>query len=230
MIGMKQILMVEDDKRLGPTVKRGLEELGFAVHLARDASGMWATLAADPPPDLFILDLGLPDADGLDLLPALRDRGFQQPILLLTARDGLKDLVLGLDSGADDYLSKPFSFAELAARIRALARRMGPPGLLLRIGELDIDLATRRVLLEGEIVDVSPREFDFLVYLGRRAGQVVSRELLAKEVWNAPNRFTPLDNVIDVHVSRLRRKITTRSGWCPLRVIRGSGIQLGDAL
>jgi DNA-binding response OmpR family regulator len=225
---MQTVLIVEDDPRLGPTIRKGLSEQGFDAILAATGQGGLAA-CREHPPALVVLDLGLPDGDGMDWLRTFRGQGGDAPVLILTARDLLTDKVRGLDAGADDYLVKPFAFDELVARLRALLRRASTPARTVRAGHLDIDVASRRVRVGAGIIDLTPREFDLIVYLAQRAGQVVSREMLAEHVWREPSRFTPLDNVIDVHVSRLRRKLTDGTGACPLRVVRGRGIVLEGA-
>lgn len=219
------ILIIEDDKRLGSTVKKGLEEHGYKVSLT-DSGGAALETLKDTPPDLVILDLGLPDCDGVNLLQELRERGCDAPLIIVTARDTIPEKVRGLDAGAEDYLVKPFAFPELLARLRALLRRSGRDGHRLVAGDISIDLITRHVRVGDESVDLSPREFDLLAYLARNAGQIVSREMLVKDVWREPSRQTSLDNVIDVHVSRLRRKINDNAGPGRLQVIRGVGIML----
>ncbi len=135
----------------------------------------------------------------------------------------------GLDAGADDYLAKPFAFVELFDRLRALLRRSPSAARTLRAGDVTVDLVTRRAARGAETLDLTPREFDLFAYLAQHAGQVVSRDMLAKDVWREPSRLTPLDNVIDVHISRLRRKLTSPSGACPLQVVRGYGFKLEGA-
>src|SRR5262249_30582815 len=153
--------------------------------------------------------LMLPGRDGLQILTTIRKRGLDTPVLLLTARDSLEDRVTGLNSGADDYLVKPFAFAELLARIRALLRRSSrsQDGLRLGAADLDMDLVTRKVTRSGQAVELTTREFELLEYLLRRQGQVVMRDTLARDVWKETARGTPLNNVIDVHIARLRRKV-----------------------
>lgn len=224
---MDEILIVEDDKRLGPTLKKGLAEHGYGVSLAATGSEGRDALARMAP-SLLVLDLGLPDCDGIDLLQAVREQGYKRPVLILTARDTTTDKVIGLDSGADDYLVKPFAFAELVARIRALLRRASKGGQVLQVGGLSVDLVTRHVAVDGGTIDLTPREFDLLAYLAQHAGEVVSRNMIQTHVWRETERFTSLDNVIDVHVSRLRRKIGAVSEASVPEVIRGIGIRLGD--
>ena len=179
--------------------------------------------------DLILLDLGLPGRDGLQILTALRSKGVKTPVLVLTARDALQDRVAGLDSGADDYLVKPFAFAELLARIRALMRRgRAAESPRLAVGDLMMDLITRKVTRGGQPVELTVREFELLEYLMRYEGQVVSRETLARDVWKETARTTPLDNVIDVHIARLRRKVDLDRPVRLIHTIRGVGFMLRE--
>ena len=159
----------------------------------------------------------------------MRDRGIKTPVLALTARDSLQDRVLGLDTGADDYMVKPFAFAELVARIRALVRRGRAAEIpRLSVADLELDLITRKVSRRGSLVDLTAREFELLEYLLRHQGQVVSRESLARDVWKETARTTPLDNVIDVHIARLRRKIDTEQREKLIHTVRGVGFMLHE--
>lgn len=177
--------------------------------------------------DLVVLDWMLPGRDGIEILKALRARSAKPPVLLLTARDAVEDRVLGLDAGADDYLVKPFAFAELLARVRALLRRAGEvEPLRKRVGDLVLDMEGRRALRGTREIALTPREFDLLAYLMRHAGQTVTRQMLAKEVWREPHRVTPLDNVIDVHITHLRRKIDEGHRVKLLHTVRGVGFVL----
>ena len=174
----------------------------------------------------------LPGRDGLEVLAALRKQGLDTPVVVLTARDTLEDRVVGLDAGADDYLVKPFAFAELLARLRAIGRRgrVGDQDRLA-VDTLDIDRATRRVTRKGQAIELTAKEFDLLHYLIRNARQVVSRDTLAREVWRETARSTTLDNVIDVHISRLRRKIDLDHPVKLIHTVRGVGfmVRAGDA-
>jgi DNA-binding response OmpR family regulator len=171
----------------------------------------------------------LPGRDGLQILTSIRKHGIHTPVLLLTARDTLEDRVAGLNSGADDYLIKPFAFAELLARIRALLRRGRTTDTLrLTVGDLDMDLVTRRVTRGGQNIDVTTREFELLEYLLRHQGQVVLRDTLAREVWKETTRGTPLNNVIDVHIARLRRKVDLDQTVKLIHTIRGVGFMLRE--
>jgi len=222
---MNRILIVEDDRHLGPSLGKGLGEQGLSVSLAQDGQSALDRLKASTP-DMLILDLGLPDCDGIELLQRMRSQGYDRPVLILTARDELSDKIKGFDATADDYLVKPFAFAELLARIQALLRRASGTAKTLTVGDITIDLVARRVMRAGREIALTPREFDLLAYLADHADRIVPRQMLAEHVWREPSRFTPLDNVIDVHVSRLRRKLSADSGGCPLQVVRGYGILL----
>jgi two-component system copper resistance phosphate regulon response regulator CusR len=178
---------------------------------------------------LVVLDWMLPGHDGLHILEQMRASGLRTPVLLLTARDAIEDRVLGLDSGADDYLVKPFAFAELLARIRLLLRRGSEAEPLRKqIADLVLDLESRRVTRGKEEVVLRPREFDLLAYLLRHQGQTVTRKMLAHDVWREPRRATPLDNVIDVHVTHLRRKIDEGRETKLIHTIRGVGFVLRE--
>jgi DNA-binding response OmpR family regulator len=177
--------------------------------------------------DLIVLDLMLPGRDGIEILLALRQQGCQAPVLILTARDTIEERVLGLDTGADDYLVKPFAFPELLARIRALTRRgRTEQALRLKIADLEMDCVTRKVSRRGKPIELTGKEFELLEYLLRHQGHVVSREMLARDVWQSVDRATPLDNVIDVHVARLRQKIDVPFKKKLLKTVRGVGFVL----
>lgn len=185
--------------------------------------------ATTEPFDLIVLDIGLPGRSGLEILASLRKGGLMLPVLLLTARDAVEDRVAGLDSGADDYLVKPFAFAELLARLRALLRRGRPEeALRLRLADLELDPVARSAKRHELQIDLTIREFELLEYLLRHQGQIVSREMLARDVWREPLRGTPIDNVIDVHITRLRKKVD--SGFSPrlIHTIRGVGFLLRE--
>jgi len=167
--------------------------------------------------------------DSLEVLDALRKQSISTPVLLLTAKDAVGSRVAGLDAGADDYLVKPFAFPELSARIRALLRRgKAEPMTLIRIGTFEVDPVTRTVLREGNRLELTVREFELLEYLARNKGRVVSREMLARDVWKEPGRATPLDNVIDVHVARLRKKLDDPFSIKLLHTVRGVGFLLSE--
>jgi len=179
--------------------------------------------------DLIVLDLMLPGRDRIEVLTTLRKRGMQTPVLILTAKDTIEDRVLGLDSGADDYLIKPFAFPELLARIRALLRRGRTDQVLrLKVGDLEMDLAPRKVIQGSQLLDLTAREFELLEYLLRHHNQFVSREMLTRDVWKEPSRATPLDNVIDVHIARLRKKVDQDFPVKLIHTVRGVGFILRE--
>lgn len=222
-----RILVVEDEPKVADALREGLETEGYEVEIARTGEEGFFLVNAQTF-DLVILDLMLPGRDGLEVLRTLRQRGLQTPVLILTARDAVEDRVTGLDCGADDYLVKPFAFAELLARIRALLRRGRTDQVLrLKTADLEMDLVTRRVSRGGRPLNLTPREFELLEYLLRYRNQVVSREMLARDVWHERSRATPLDNVIDVHIARLRKKIDHGSPGKLIHTIRGVGFMLG---
>lgn len=221
-----RILVVEDDRRVAASLKQGLEEAGFESDVSHTA-GLAKECVRSTRYDLVILDLGLPDGDGLEVLEVMRMDFKATPVLILTARDSVDDRVRGLDQGADDYLVKPFSFSELLARIRALLRRAGGgERLTLTVADLTIDVVGRTVARGGQELDLSPREFDLLEYLARSADHIVSREALARDVWKVTSRATPIDNVIDVHISHLREKIDKPFEQKLLHTVRGVGFTL----
>ncbi len=199
-------LIVEDDRTIAEFVARGLREAGFAVDQAADGeTGL--ELALSEPYDVAIVDLMLPQRDGLSLIDELRRRGRTTPVLILSARRSVDDRVRGLQSGGDDYLTKPFAFAELLARVQALVRRAtrAPEPTTLTLGDLTLDLLTRKVTRGGTPIDLRPREFALLEYLMRNAGKVVSKTMILSHVWDYT--FDPQTNIVDVLVSRLREKI-----------------------
>ena len=223
-----RLLIVEDDEKTASALASGLQGEGYAVTLARTGEEALANLDADTF-DLVVLDWMLPGRDGIEVLKVLRARDTSTPVLLLTARDAVPDRVLGFEAGADDYLIKPFAFAELIARIRALLRRVPTAeSLRRRLGDLTLDLETRTVWRGGRRIDLTSREFDLLAYFLRQPGQVVTREMLAKDVWRETKRATPLDNVIDVHIAHLRRKVDTGHSTTLIQTIRGVGFVLRE--
>ena len=219
-----RLLVVEDEKKVARFIKKGLEEEGYAVDLAFDGEEGLAR-ALDRIHDLIILDIALPKMDGLHALKKLRDGKVPTPVLLLTVRATIEDKVLGLDSGADDYLTKPFAFQELLARIRALLRRKaeaGPP--LLQVEDLVLDPARHLVTRGGERIDLTSKEFALLEYLMRNAGRVLSRAMISEHVWDYD--FDTETNVIDVYVNYLRRKIDSGREKKLIHTVRGSGYVL----
>jgi DNA-binding response OmpR family regulator len=223
-----RILVVEDETKVAKALKEGLEAEHYEVTVARTGEEGFFLVSAQSF-DLVVLDLMLPGRDGIEVLTTLRKRGLTTPVLILTAKDAVEDRVLGLDSGADDYLVKPFAFPELLARIRVLVRRGRPDQVLrLKIADLEMDLVTRRVARGGQSLPLTAREFDLLEYLLRHQGYVVSREMLARDVWKETERATPLDNVIDVHIARLRRKVDGPFEAKLLKTVRGVGFVLRE--
>jgi DNA-binding response OmpR family regulator len=225
---MASVLVVEDEAKVAAAVKVGLEAEGYAVETVGTGEEALAALAVGAF-DLMVLDLLLPGSGGLDVLRTLRAHGSPLRVLVLTARDAVEHRVEGLEAGADDYLVKPFAFPELVARLRALLRRgLAEPLLRLRIADLDLDRMKREVLRGGNPIDLTPREFELLEYLLLHQQALVSREMIAREVWHEPHRGTPLDNVIDVHVARLRRKIDQDRPVRLIHTVRGVGFVLSE--
>ena len=223
-----RVLVVEDEQKVANALREGLEGERYEVAAELTGEGAFYRLNTETF-DIVLLDLTLPGRDGLQILRTLRERGVDTPVLVLTARDSLEDRVLGLDAGADDYLVKPFAFEEMLARVRALVRR-GRASEPVRFGiaDLDIDLVTRKVTRCGQTIDLTVREFELLEYLLRHDGQVVSRGLLARDVWKETSRSTPLDNVIDVHIARLRRKVDADYPVKLIHTVRGVGFMLHE--
>jgi DNA-binding response OmpR family regulator len=223
-----RILVVEDEPKVADALREGLESEDYEVEIARTGEEGFFLVNAQTF-DLVILDLMLPGRDGIEVLRVLRQRGLQTPVLILTARDAVDDRVTGLDCGADDYLVKPFAFAELLARIRALLRRGRTDRVLrLKAADLEMDLVTRRVSRGGRLLNLTTREFELLEYLLRYQNQVVSREMLARDVWHETSRATPLDNVIDVHIARLRKKVDHGFPQKLIHTVRGVGFMLQE--
>jgi two-component system OmpR family response regulator len=219
-------LIIEDDQTIAEFVARGLREAGFAVDLAADGdSGL--LLATEEPYDIAIVDLMLPKRDGLGVIDELRRRGRSTPVLILSARRTVDDRVRGLQAGGDDYLTKPFAFAELLARVQALVRRASraPEPATLTVADLTLDLLSRKVTRAGTPIDLRPREFALLEYLMRSAGRVVSKTMILSHVWEY--NFDPQTNIVDVLVSRLRDKIDRPFERKLLVTVRGVGYVLG---
>jgi DNA-binding response OmpR family regulator len=222
-----RILIIEDEKKVAMALREGLEAEHYEVSIAATGEEGFF-LASEGSYDLLLLDLMLPRRDGIDVLATLRRCGVQTPVFVLTAKDTVEDRVLGLDQGADDYLTKPFAFPELLARIRALLRRGRMDKILkLQHGDLEMDLVTHKCCRGTQSLDLTTKEFDILEYLLRHKGSVVSREMLARDVWHATARATPLDNVIDVTIARLRRKVDEPYERKLLHTVRGVGFILG---
>ncbi len=221
-----RILVIEDEKKVAKALREGLEAERYEVRMAADGEEGFL-LASRDPFDLVLLDLALPQRDGIEVLTSLRKRNVQTPVFIVTARDAVGDRVLGLDRGADDYLVKPFTFPELLARIRALLRRGTDPVLKLQHEDLHVDLAKRKVARGEQSVELTGKEFEVLECLLRHRGRTVSRDMLASYVWHTTARATPLDNVIDVTIARLRRKIDEPYEKKLLHTVRGVGFVLG---
>jgi two-component system copper resistance phosphate regulon response regulator CusR len=216
-----KILVVEDDPTVGPYVKRGLEEHQNHVDLVDD--GLEALrLASGGLYDLLVLDLRLPGMTGLEIVRTLRDRGITTPILILTAQDAVDFKVQVLRAGADDYVTKPFAFEELLARVEAIGRRpkqVAPPAMV--VGDLSLDTGTREVRRGGELLDLTPKEYAVLEYLMRHAGRVMSRTLITEYAWDY--HFDPGTNIVDVVINRLRRKVDSGHGARLIHTVRGVG-------
>jgi DNA-binding response OmpR family regulator len=221
-----RVLVVEDERKVADALRDGLQAEHYDVVVERTGED-GLRRAMTEPFDVIVLDLGLPGRDGLHVLADIRGNGMRVPVIVLTARDAVAARVAGLDVGADDYMVKPFAFAELLARIRAVTRR-GWPGdsYQFSVGPLKMDLTARRVTRDYEPVELTVREFELLAYLMRHEGQVVSRESLARDVWKEQGRSTPLDNVIDVHITRLRRKVDRDESAKLIHTIRGVGFMM----
>ena len=223
-----RILVVEDETKVARALREGLTREQYEVVLAPNGEEGFFLVNAEEF-DLVILDLMLPGRDGLQVLSTLRKRGLQTPVLILTARDAIEDRVDGLDKGADDYLVKPFAFPELLARVRALLRRgRTEQALPLKLADLEMDVVTRKARRHGQPLDLTGREFELLEYLLRHKEQVVSREMLARYVWKETTRATPLDNVMDVHINRLRRKVDEPFDHKLIHTVRGVGFVLRE--
>jgi two-component system copper resistance phosphate regulon response regulator CusR len=223
------ILIVEDEAKLLAALQKGLESEGYTVSVASSGEEGFF-LISNQSFDLLVLDVMLPGRDGLKILTVLRKQGLSVPVLFLTAKDAVDDRVRGLEAGADDYLVKPFAFSELVARIRALTRRAHRIDAVsrLKLADLEMDVTGRSVLRENRELALTAREFDLLEYLLRHQGRVVSREMLARDVWKESARHTPLDNVIDVHIARLRRKVDESFKVKLLHTVRGVGFVMRE--
>ena len=223
-----RVLVVEDERKLAHVLSSALAAEHYEVVTAATGEDGFFRANAEVF-DLVVLDLMLPGRSGLEILQALRQRHIETPVLILTARDGVDDRVLGLDLGADDYLVKPFALPELLARIRALLRRGRPTDLLrLKAADLELDLVARRAVRGDRPLDLTSREFELLEYLLRHQGHLVSREMLARDVWKEPRRATPIDNVIDVQMTRLRKKIDLDGATRLIHTVRGVGFVLRE--
>jgi two-component system copper resistance phosphate regulon response regulator CusR len=221
-----RILVIEDDPTVGQYVKRGLEEHRWAVDLMTDGEE-GERRASSEAYDLVILDMRLPGKNGLDVLQSLRAKGFERPVLVLTAQDAVDAKVATLRAGADDYVTKPFAFEELLARVEALSRR--PRALaspVLRVGDLEIDQATREIRRAGEAIEVTPKEYIVLEYLARHAGRVMSRTLITEYAWGY--HFDPGTNIVDVVINHLRKKVDAGHARKLITTVRGVGYVLKE--
>lgn len=223
-----RILLVEDEKKMASFIERGLKEEGYAVDVAYDGEQGWEYVNTHEY-DALILDIMIPKLSGLDLCARVREAGHQMAILMLTARDSVEDKIKGLDQGADDYLTKPFAFDELLARLRALFRR--PRAVeektVLKAGEIEMDLIARAVTVRQEPITLSQKEFSLLEFLMRHRGEVVSRTQIAEHVWDM--HFDPMSNTIDVFINYLRKKIDGERPSSQIETVRGAGYRLLDA-
>lgn len=221
-------LIIEDETKLANAIAESFESLAWHVTIAANGEEGFF-LATNEIFSVVILDLNLPGRDGLEILRTLRGRGWHTPVLILTARDSLDNRVEGLDSGADDYLVKPFAFPELHARLRALIRRgRGDDLVKLKYGEIEID-RVNRIVTRGKLkIELTAKEFELIEFLLRHKGQIVSREMLAQSLWNTRARVVPLDNVIDVHIARLRAKLDISPDKSFIRTVRGVGFTLQE--
>jgi len=219
-----RVLVVEDQHRIADFISRGLSEQGYAVDVAYDGDEalQWVGAAEF---DVIVLDVMLPVRDGIEVCRTLRERGLRTPILMLTARDAVEDRVRGLDSGADDYLVKPFAFVELLARLRALTRREPAAlGTVLQVGDLILDTTTREASRQGMSLELTSKEYALLEYLMRHPNQVLTRTMIAEHVWNYD--FDNATNVIDVHIRNLRRKIDDPFPTRLIQTARGAGYRI----
>lgn len=219
-----RVLVAEDEKKIAEFIRRGLKEEGYAADLAHTGPEA-LRLAEENPYDLLLLDVMLPGLDGVAVCARLRASGFAAPILMLTARDRIEDKVKGLDSGANDYLTKPFAFEELLARIRALLRtKPSEASAVLKAGDIELDLAAHKARLSGRELDLSAKEFSLLEYLVRNNGRLVTRTMIAEHVWDI--NFDTGTNVIDVYINYLRRKLEKSPAKKIIHTVRGKGYLL----
>jgi len=221
-----RILVVEDEKRIADFLSRGLESGGYAVDVAGDGATALERVHATEY-DLIILDLGLPDMDGMAVLKKIRTRKTSPPVLILSARDAVDDRVKGLETGADDYLVKPFAYVELLARVRVLLRRGQPTPERLQVGDLSLDCIRRKVTRAGENIELAPKEFSILEYLMRNRGRPLSRTMIVEHVWDMD--YDGLTNIVDVYIRHLRSKIDEKWPDKMIQTVRGIGYMLDSA-
>ncbi len=218
-----RFLVVEDEKRIADFLVRGLQGAGYAVDSAPDGATA-VHLAGQTDYDLIILDLMLPDIDGLKVLERIRTRKGGPPVLILSARGAVDDRVKGLEQGADDYLTKPFAFVELLARVRALLRRGQPAPEKLQVGDLQLDVMRRKVMRDTDVIDLAPKEFGILEYMMRNKGRPLSRTMIVEHVWNLD--YDGLTNIVDVYIRHLRSKIDDRFPTKLIQTVRGIGYMI----
>jgi DNA-binding response OmpR family regulator len=219
-----KILIVEDESSMGSFLAKELQAVSYSTKWVQTCATA-ATALASNPYDAIVLDIGLPDGDGLGLLRQWRSSGFNEPVIILSARDAVQDRVSGLNLGADDYLAKPFSFDELLARLRSLFRRqVGPKATIYEHRDLKFDLLSRRVQLNGNLIDLSTREYALLEIMMQNQGRIVTRSMIAEKVWETQDELT--DNLIDVYMRRLRNKLDVNPRQPLFKTIRGIGYQL----
>jgi len=221
-----RILVVEDEKRIADFLSRGLESGGYTVDVAGDGATALEMVHATEF-DLIILDLGLPDMDGMAVLKKIRTRKTSPPVLILSARDAVDDRVKGLENGADDYLVKPFAYVELLARVRVLLRRGQPTPERLQVGDLALDCIRRKVTRAGENIELAPKEFSILEYLMRNRGRPLSRTMIVEHVWDMD--YDGLTNIVDVYIRHLRSKIDEKYSDKMIQTVRGIGYMLDSA-
>ena len=221
-------LLVEDDSKIASFVAKGLREAGFAVDHVSDGEG-GLHMALSEPYDAAIIDIMLPRLDGLTLIEKLRAQEVKTPVLILSAKRSVDDRVKGLQTGGDDYLTKPFAFSELLARVQALIRRASgiSEPTRLTVGDLSMDLISRRVIRAGRDIELQPREFALLEYLMRNAGKIISKTMIMEHVWE--HNFDPQTNVVETRVCRLRNKIDRTFGKTMIRTVRGVGYAIEEA-
>ena len=221
-----RILVVEDEKRIADFLSRGLESGGYAVEVAGDGATALEMVHATEY-DLVSRDLGLPDMDGMAVLKKIRTRKTSPPVLILSARDAVDDRVKGLETGADDYLVKPFAYVELLARVRVLLRRGQPTPERLQVGDLSLDCIRRKVTRGGENIELAPKEFSILEYLMRNRGRPLSRTMIVEHVWDMD--YDGLTNIVDVYIRHLRSKIDEKFPDKMIQTVRGIGYMLDSA-
>ena len=225
----RRVLIIEDDSKMAVTLRQGIGDAGYEVEVAHTGEDGFFLLHRFRP-QVLVLDLTLPHRGGLEILSQIRAQEIDVRVLILTSHNSTEDRVTGLNAGADDYLGKPFSFPELLARVKSLLRRTqaSPSFTPVQVADLSLDTNKRSAHRSGSALELTTREFDLLLYLAEHRNQTVSREMLARDVWHETSRFTPIDNVIDVQMTRLRRKVDDPFPIKLLQTIRGVGFILKD--